>query len=196
MSRDDPVGVLAETTPDAAAVLLAVPAFSVPGSKACHAFLSQEAEANILIVTYRQSANGRITEWRNRGGDEVPMVIITAKDTGDIAQSHSNISVVTERPGDLTGMGISITKHLSQWEGNGRPTFLCFDSLTTLLQYTDVRTLFRFLHVVTNRLRGIGAFGHFHIDPTAHDQQTVSQLVPLFDAVIRFDDDSGWAVET
>lgn len=197
MSRDDPVAALEAGAVDATAVLLEVPAFSAPGTDACHELLNRHAEINVLMVTYRQSATDRIAEWRRCvGSDATSMAIVTAQESGETADSSSEISVTAERPGDLTGMGIAITRQLSDWAGTPRPTTVCFDSLTTLLQYTDVQTTFRFLHVIVNRLRGSDAVGHFHIDPSAHDEQTIAQLVPIFDVVMRLDGDNEWSVQS
>lgn len=86
-------------------------------------------------------------------------------------------------PGDLTGLGVRIEAALSEWEIRPDPIELCFHSLTTLCRYVDERAAFRFCHAVTRHLRSVGARSHFHLDPTAVDEQTVAMLSPLFDRV-------------
>ena len=72
---------------------------------------------------------------------------------------------------------------------------VCFNSITSLLQYADLQRGFRFLHVVTGRVKTVGGVGHFHIDPDAHDAQTLATLKGLFDAVVEVNDDGSWDVQ-
>jgi hypothetical protein len=62
-------------------------------------------------------------------------------------------------------------------------------SLSTLLMYSNLQTVFRFLHVFTGRIQSVGALGLFAIDSTAHDEQTMNTLKQLFDGVITTSED-------
>ena len=66
-----------------------------------------------------------------------------------------------------------------------RPAVACVDSVTELCEYNEVRTLFRFLRVVTQQVQSEGATAHFHVDPVAHDQQSLARLKPPFDAHVE-----------
>jgi hypothetical protein len=57
-------------------------------------------------------------------------------------------------------------------------------SLSTLLMYSNLQTVFRFLHVFTGRIQSADALGVYVIDSTAHDDQTMNTLKQLFDGVI------------
>jgi hypothetical protein len=94
---------------------------------------------------------------------------------------------------DLTGIGIAVTQLVKQAARSDVPTVVCFDSLTPLLQYSDVERCYRFLDTTTSRLNQVCAVSHAHIDPAAHDEQTLQQLASVFDAVVRYDDDT-WRV--
>jgi archaellum biogenesis ATPase FlaH len=91
-------------------------------------------------------------------------------------------------PNDLTGLGIRITEFLADWEDNDNRTVVCFDSLTALLQYVELETAYEFLHILTGRMAALDAFAHFHMDPDAHDQQTIESISTLMDAVVRTED--------
>jgi hypothetical protein len=99
-------------------------------------------------------------------------------------------------PGDLTGIGITVSEVLQQWSASDEPIVSCFRSLTSLLQYADLQTAYKFLHVLTGRFETAGVRSHFHLDPGAHDDQTVNTLTSLFDAVVRVGDDGEWSVRT
>jgi len=63
------------------------------------------------------------------------------------------------------------------------------DSLTTLLLYSNLQTVFRFLHVFTSRVESVDGLGLYTIESTAHDAQALSTLDQLFDATIDVETD-------
>lgn len=86
-------------------------------------------------------------------------------------------------PVDMTGIGISFSKLLeSFYNEHGRTrNRVLLSSLSTLLMYADLQTVFRFLHVFTGRIQSANALGLYCLDSTAHDAQTMSTLKQLFD---------------
>ncbi|HKJ59781.1 MAG TPA: hypothetical protein VKA37_11155 [Halobacteriales archaeon] len=93
-----------------------------------------------------------------------------------------------ENPDDLARLGVGISDALSSW-ADDHPTTVCFHSLTALLQFVDLSRAFRFVYTLFGRVAARGAHAHFHLDPNAHDDQTVATLKPLFDEVLRVDED-------
>jgi KaiC/GvpD/RAD55 family RecA-like ATPase len=90
-------------------------------------------------------------------------------------------------PKDMTGVGIQLSEFLEAFykkRGVQRNRIL-LHSLSTLLMYSNLQTVFRFLHVFTGRVQSADALGIFVIDSTAHDQQTMSTLKQLFDGQIE-----------
>ena len=89
-------------------------------------------------------------------------------------------------PADLTGMGIGITRSFDRLErtdvDRGR---LTLDSLSTMLTYTDRRTVFKFCHVLASRLDGAGYLGLFTVDSSAHDEQTLQVVKQAFDGLVE-----------
>jgi hypothetical protein len=62
-------------------------------------------------------------------------------------------------------------------------------SLSTLLMYSDLQTVFRFLHVFTGRVQSVDGLGLFSIDSTAHDDQSLNTLKQLFDGIVNVPED-------
>lgn len=88
-------------------------------------------------------------------------------------------------PGDLTGIGIGITKALEGLHDSGHERGrLAVVSLSTMLTYTDKKTVFKFCHVLSSRLDAAGYIGVFTIDSGAHDQQTIQVIKQAFDGLI------------
>lgn len=173
---------------DAATTLVCAPPMSGAGAGggACMELLSTAADSStVLWVTYTGSPSAYVDTYRGRGGTASTLAAITVGDTpaaDDPSLSDVDIDAVST-PSDLTGLGIKLSQHLSEHDD----VVLCFDSLTALLQYVDVETVHEFLHAVTGHLYAADARAHFHLDPTAHDRQTVDALASLFDAVVTVD---------
>jgi hypothetical protein len=47
--------------------------------------------------------------------------------------------------------------------------------------YTELRTMFRFLHVFTARIRSGDMLGVFALDPTMHEEKTHNTIRAVFD---------------
>ena len=103
----------------------------------------------------------------------------------------SNVHRVSD-PADLTSIGVGITEALDRVDVGGydRGRF-GLTSLSTMLTYTDEKTVFKFCHVLSSRLDGAGFVGLFTIDESAHDQQTLQVLKQNFDGQVQLRERDG-----
>lgn len=191
-------------------VLVLAPALDQADGDACSSLLSvtTPATADVLCVTFNQPPDARLEHWRNTGGPTDPanlgFVVV-----GEGVRSAANAAPISagptpDSPGptvvtvssatDLTGIGIKLGDFFSDWADDGNRLLLCFHTLTTFLQYADLQTVYRFIHVLTGRVRSAGGIGHYHLDPSAHDQRTINSLSGLFDAVVEADGDGSWEI--
>lgn len=89
-------------------------------------------------------------------------------------------------PSDLTGISIGTAKlfeHFSTYDiSNVRHGLI---SVSTLLQYLEVETVFKFLHVYTRRISETDGLGVFTLDSGSHDAQTVNTIKGEFDGLIE-----------
>jgi len=199
-SNDDSVPGLSELS-DVSNVLLLVPSLQSHGRGACLDLLTRTSpeKTNVLAVTYTQTVQEWIDQWTGtvgtspaRGG--VVSIGQSAPETNDPAWAATGI----DNPSDLTGIGIEFSELLSQIgtaAGEDEHIAVCFNSVTSLLQYADLQRTFRFLHVLTGRIKTVDGVGHFHLDPDAHDDQTLATLKGLFDAVIEVNEDGSWEIQ-
>jgi hypothetical protein len=51
--------------------------------------------------------------------------------------------------------------------------------------YADVKTVFRFLHILTGRISAADALGFGTLDADAHEDQTVNTIRQLFDGLVE-----------
>lgn len=109
------------------------------------------------------------------------------------------LDVTTESassPGDLTGISIGTAKLFKQFERRGITDIRYgLVSVSTLLQYLDSRTVFKFLHIYTKRIDDTGGFGIYTLDDDSHDPQVVNTITGQFDGVIELRDTEAGDVE-
>ncbi|MFB6354173.1 MAG: RAD55 family ATPase [Halobacteriales archaeon] len=148
----------------------------------------------VLYVTTNESAGPIIEDVTERVGtlpDRLRVVDCVAERQGTEDRYPPERVEYVSSPGDLTGIGIGVSEQVRRFEEAGVDRVrICFYSLSTLLMYAELETVFRFLHVLAGRVDSIGAVGLFALDPTTHEESTVSTLKQLFDGVIevRLDD--------
>jgi hypothetical protein len=160
-------------------------------------------DVDLLAVSLDGAVDDVLDRWnRHAGATPGRTAVVTTGEstrgaattaTGGVSMLGSDVSVASvSDPGDLTGLGIKVSQALSSWEDDDNDLALCFDSLTTLLQFADVRRVFQFVHVLTQRIASAGARAHFHMDANAHDDQEVATIRSLFDQAYELDADGTW----
>lgn len=92
------------------------------------------------------------------------------------------------QPGDLTGLGIALTDRLTDVSESRGQLVMCFETVASLLQYSDLERVFRFLHGLTGQVMAADALMHVHLDISSHDDRTLNSLTTLFDAVVDVTD--------
>jgi KaiC/GvpD/RAD55 family RecA-like ATPase len=148
----------------------------------------------VLFVTSNESAGPILADVEDRIGavpDQFRLVDCVAERQGTEGRFPAERVEYVSSPGDLTGIGIGVSEQLRRIaEAGADRTRICFYSVSTLLMYAELETVFRFLHVLSGRVDSIGALGLFAMDPTTHEASTVNTLKQLFDGMIevRLDD--------
>lgn len=107
------------------------------------------------------------------------------------AETPSGATPPRERrvEGGLGSLGTAVSKAIAEFEASSSGLTpaelrLCFDSLSPLLSEYDSESMFRFLHLLTHRVRSVDGMAHYHL-ATERDNRFVSLLEPLFDAVVE-----------
>ncbi len=147
-------------------------------------------ENAVITVTTRESATS-ILEWFKEHKLILPLARIgivdcVTKTLGGAAVENENIKIASS-PVDLTGIGVKISQFFEEYymKKNIRKTQLHINSLSTILMYSNIQTVFRFLHVFTGRIKATGALGIYTIESGMHDEQSIATLKQLFDGMIE-----------
>jgi len=149
-----------------------------------------------VVVTTSDKAENVAMEFRDRVPSLESSQLGVVDCRGESGSAQGVIDGVSvhqvSSPGDLTGIGIGITKALEGLHNSGRTRGrLALISLSTMLTYTDKKTVFKFCHVLSSRLDAADYIGVFTIDSGAHDQQTIQVIKQAFDGLIEVRDADG-----
>lgn len=156
-----------------------------------------------IVVTTKDGGDkvlGEFTANNEVNADNLGIVDCVTKQRGIGTVDDDHRIKYASSPVDMTGIGINLSEFLQEfYEGRGlTKNRVLLHSVSTLLMYSDLQTVFRFLHVFTGRIQSADALGLYVIDSTAHDEQTMNTLKQLFDGVITVEDggDDGPTIET
>lgn len=144
------------------------------------------ADEGTLLVTADVGADEALADFGNAGGDTGSgrvRVIDCAHDPDDF--SNKRVRDVAS-PADLTGIGMEFSSLYEGLYADGyQHVRTGIYTLAPLLLYVeDVRSVFRFLHTVTGRIRSADGLGVCAIDPSAQDERTVESVAQTFDGRI------------
>nr|QNO44224.1 hypothetical protein JAFNDAPN_00006 [Methanosarcinales archaeon ANME-2c ERB4]QNO44869.1 hypothetical protein OCFENNGA_00004 [Methanosarcinales archaeon ANME-2c ERB4]QNO46534.1 hypothetical protein HKKCGBCL_00011 [Methanosarcinales archaeon ANME-2c ERB4] len=148
-------------------------------------------DANAAVIVSTREPGNNVLEWFERYNLDVPMdrigiVDCVTRTLGFGAPDTDNIKMASS-PVDLTGIGVKISQFFEHFwmEMHLRETRLCINSLSTILMYSNLQTVFRFLHVFTGRIKAANALGIYVIEEGMHDEKTIVTLKQLFDGMIE-----------
>ncbi len=152
-------------------------------------------ENAVISVTTRESAT-HILEWFKENKLILPLARVgivdcVTKTLGGAAIENENIKIASS-PVDLTGIGVKISQFFEDFfmKKNIRKTQLHINSLSTILMYSNIQTVFRFIHVFTGRIKAAGALGIYVIESGMHDEQAIATLKQLFDGMVEIKSDN------
>jgi KaiC/GvpD/RAD55 family RecA-like ATPase len=147
-------------------------------------------ENAVITVTTSESAT-HIMEWFKENKMVLPLSRIgiidcITKSMGGDASETESIKIAIS-PVDLTGIGVRISQFFENFliKNNIRKIQLHMNSLSTILMYSNIQTVFRFIHVFTGRIKETGALGIFVMDSGMHDERTITTLKQLFDGILE-----------
>ncbi|MUW13372.1 hypothetical protein GJ633_00915 [Halorubrum sp. CBA1125] len=93
---------------------------------------------------------------------------------------------------DLYDVGLAVASQLGAWKHTDEETVVCFHSVTTLLATYDTERVISLITSLNALCEQLDVTAHHHVDPDEHDEETITMLRPLYDAVIEYTPDDGW----
>jgi len=126
-----------------------------------------------ILVTTEETGSG-VLKWFKQRELEINrkrfgIVDCVSTSLGIRVSDTENIKMAPS-PLDITGIGIKISQLLKQFsDDENRKTRLIINSLSTMLMYSNLQTVFRFLHVFTGRIKAADALGIYVLEAGMHD---------------------------
>jgi KaiC/GvpD/RAD55 family RecA-like ATPase len=142
-------------------------------------------EEGVILVSTKRDASNLVEELQEIAASLDTRAVGVVDAAGGQGMDEGGQIRTVSGPSDLTGIGMELTDLYEGFVNQGaRRVRVGIDSISTLLMYTDVQTVFRFMHVTTGRVSSADGLGVYVIDPSSHDDQTVQTLNQLFDGRI------------
>ena len=152
-------------------------------------------ENAVIMVTTHEPAT-QILEWFSENKIVLPLsrigIIDCITKSVEVATFETENIKFSSSPVDLTGIGIRISQFFEDFLLKKKiPKIqLHINSLSTILMYSNIQTVFRFMHVFTGRIKASGALGIFVMDSCMHDDHTIATLKQLFDGIIEIKEEN------
>lgn len=148
-------------------------------------------EGGIIVTT--NSPAEEVLKWFERRDPDHDREILLAIDCipQPRAESGERVRKISD-PTNLTGINVAISEFVDRLRSRGVERMrICINSISTLLVYSDLKTVFRFLHTLTGRVRAMNALGVYVLEDGMHDEHVASTIKQLMDEMvhIRMNDD-------
>ncbi len=143
----------------------------------------QNGEGAILITTMKTGENV-LSTFRSQkiDTDHLRVIDCLSRPLGMNIEAGRDIRPVNG-PMDLTGMGVQAGKLMEEFRK--KPVRLCIDSLSTLLMYSSLQTVFHFVHMLNGRIHASGGLGAGVVEAGMHDDRTMAALMQLYGAALE-----------
>lgn len=144
----------------------------------------ENVEGTVYVST-DDPAEEILRKYGDRTETDMFRVVDCATEEGS-EKRYENVKFANS-PSDMTGIGVKVSSLLKEFrdERGIERNRVFVESISTLLMYSNLETVFRFLHVFTGRVRSIDGFGVFVINSEMHDEKEYSTMRQLFDGVVE-----------
>jgi PAS domain S-box-containing protein len=149
-----------------------------------------EKDNAVMMVTTREPAIQILDYLKDKTPNlplsNVGIVDCVSKMFDNTAVETKNIKIVNS-PVDLTGIGVKISQFFEDFyiKKNIHNIQLHINSLSTIMMYSNLQTVFRFLNVYTGRIKAAEALGIYVIESGMHDEKSIATLKQLCDGMIE-----------
>jgi len=150
---------------------------------------SEDGEGTVYVTT-NDPATEVLEEYPEDERFGVVDCVTKEQDVEEVDDEEETV-VYADSASDMTGIGVKVSDLLGEFRDDRDIEWnrVLVDSVSTLLMYSNLETVFRFLHVFTGRIRSIDGLGVFVLDSAMHDERKYTTLRQLFDGVVEVEED-------
>lgn len=182
-------------------VLILAPPLTYAEHLAYRMACPRAGEWTIALSTDERAAEV-VGAFRKQGAQRNQVGIIDAvtKSSVPTLRDTAKAKFVTS-PLDLTSMGIKLSRMVEDMWREGvtadppgpipPPIRLCVNSVSTILMYARLEVTFKFLHVITNRMKKFEGIGIYILNSESFDERTIATIKQLMNIVIEVRTEDG-----
>ncbi len=139
----------------------------------------------VILVETRMPGREALLKLKPPVGARVGIVDCVTRTLGVNAPDTASVKHISS-PVDLTGVGVRVSQFADEFGRGDQDNYrLSIDSLSTMLMYSSLQTVYRFMHVMAGRVVMQHNLGVYVVDEDMHDAQTIATLKQLFNAVLQ-----------
>ncbi|WP_459191632.1 DUF7504 family protein [Halosimplex sp. J119] len=154
--------------------------------------LRRHSREGALFIAADVDGRETLTDYEAMGGDVdfARVGVIDCTEEG-VDNEECNVRAVGG-PGDLTGAGIEFSALYERIHSNGAARVRTgVYTLSPFLVCAPAKSVFRFVHTLTGRIRTADGLGVCAIDPGAVDDQTLTSIAQAFDGQVELREADG-----
>ncbi|KAB1198157.1 MULTISPECIES: hypothetical protein [Haloferax] len=195
---DSEAAAVVDSVKDEAAILLVGPSECQMVRVLCRQLMTPKPGSTnhrqllVSADTHLQQQREILRRIRHESVDSQVLVDAQSYTTSNTVDDYDEMVRVLNVPTarDVRRIGILTTKVLTEWADTETPSTVCLHTLSGLLDAVDdAERVFRFVHLLQERIRASSARGLFYLDPARHDEQTIRTFFSLFDTILEYDVD-------
>jgi len=167
-------------------ILVTGPALGGTRDLVMRMLLRRHAREGALFIAADVNGREAFSEYDALGG-EIDLARMGAVDCTEegVDDESCNVHAVGS-PADLTGVGIEFSSLYEHIHTNGAARVRTgVYTLSPFVVYAPTKSVFRFVHTLTGRIRTADGLGVCAIDPNAVDDQTVASIAQAFDGKVE-----------
>lgn len=154
--------------------------------------LRRHAREGALLIAADVNGREALSDYEALGGkvDIARMGAVDCTEDG-VDDGSCNVHAVGS-PADLTGAGIEFSSLYERIHANGAARVRTgVYTLSPFVVYAPVKSVFRFVHTLTGRIRTADGLSVCAIDPSAVDDKTVASISQAFDGKVELREAGG-----
>lgn len=179
------IGGITDSVPGGSAILVSGP----PMTGKYDLFVELLAGGPAIAIATDTDAATLREDYAGFAPSERLSVVDCASHTQGVETDDDHDTRYVPGAGNLTRIGTAFTDLVEERVGSGIRVGL--HSLSPLLVYSELRSVYRFLQVFAGQVRGEGWLCLATFDPTMHDEQVVSTVLDPFDGVVETRENGG-----
>ncbi|ELZ29585.1 hypothetical protein C475_01511 [Halosimplex carlsbadense 2-9-1] len=154
--------------------------------------LRRHSREGTLFIAADADGRETLSDYEALGGD-LDFARVGAVDCTENGADDESCNVhAVGSPADLTGAGIEFSSLYERIHANGAARVRTgVYTLSPFVVYAPAKSVFRFVHTLTGRIRTADGLGVCAIDPDAVDDQTLSSIAQAFDGQVELREADG-----